>query len=137
MENDSKLKTAFITSYRKYKFVSMPFGLVSAPSTFQQLMDHILQDLHGFATAYPDDFLIRSDTWEEHVKCLTKVFNQLQQVGLRIKEKKCNFALSTFTYLGHIVGGGEVRPMDCKVSAVKKYERPQTKKQIQAFLGLC
>ena len=40
-------------------------------------------------------------------------------------------------YLGHIVGGGEVRPMDCKVLAVKEYERPQTKKQVRVFLGLC
>ena len=35
------------------------------------------------------------------------------------------------------MGGGEVRPMDCKVLAVKEYERFQTKKQVQAFLGLC
>ena len=33
--------------------------------------------------------------------------------------------------------GEEVRPMDCNVSAVKEYERPQTKKQIWAFLELC
>ena len=75
MESDSKLKTAFITPYGKYQYVTMPFGLVSAPSTFQRLMDHILQGLHGFATAYLDDNLIRSDTWEKH---LTVVFNRLQ-----------------------------------------------------------
>ena len=137
MESDSKLKTAFVTPYGKYQYVTMPFGLVSAPSTFQWLMDHILQGLHGFATAYLDDILIRSDTWEEHVKHLTVVFNLLQQAGLTIKEKKCNFAVNTCTYLGHIVGGGEVRPMDCKVLAVKEYERPQMKKQVPAFLGLC
>ena len=110
---------------------------MSAPSTFQRLMDHILQGLHGFATAYLDDILIHSDTWEEHVKYLTVVFNRLQQAGLTIKGKKCNFAVNTCTYLGHIVGGGEVRPMDCKVSAVKEYERPQTKNQVRAFLGQC
>ena len=100
MESDSKLKTALITPYGKYQYATMPFGLVSAPSTFQQLMDHILQGLHGFATAYLDDILICGDTWEEHVKHLTVVFNRLQQAGLRIKGKKCNFAVSTCTYLG-------------------------------------
>ena len=30
-----------------------------------------------------------------------------------------------------------MRPMDCKVKAVKEYERPKTKKQVRAFLGLC
>ena len=30
-----------------------------------------------------------------------------------------------------------MRPMDCEVKAVKEYERPKTKKQVRAFLGLC
>ena len=39
--------------------------------------------------------------------------------------------------LGYIVGVEEVRPMDFEVSAVKDYERPQTKKKVPEFLGLC
>ena len=30
-----------------------------------------------------------------------------------------------------------MRPMDCKVKAVKEYEKSKTKKQVRAFLGLC
>ena len=45
--------------------------------------------------------------------------------------------MNSCNYLGHGVGGGEVRPMDCKVKAVKEYEIPKTKKQVHAFLGLC
>ena len=40
-------------------------------------------------------------------------------------------------YLGHVVGRGEVRPMECKVQAVMKYAQPKTKKQVRTFLGLC
>ena len=137
MGEDSREKTAFVTPYGKYQFVTMPFGLVSAPATFQRLMDHVLQGLHSFSTAYLDDILIRSDTWEEHVQHLSEVFGRLREAGLHIKEKKCNFAVNSCNYLGHGVGGGEVRPMHCKVKAVKEYERPKTKKQVCAFLGLC
>ena len=35
------------------------------------------------------------------------------------------------------MGGGKVRPMDCKVSAEKEYERHQTKTQVRVFFGLC
>ena len=38
---EHKEKTAFITPYGKYQFTTIPFGLVSAPSTFQILMDEI------------------------------------------------------------------------------------------------
>ena len=36
----------------------MPFALVSAPSTFQRLMDHVLQEMHRFTAAYLDNILI-------------------------------------------------------------------------------
>ena len=71
---EDKEKTAFITPYGKYQFTTMPFGLVSAPSTFQRLMDEVLQGLHEFSVAYLDDILIHSAAWTEHVhispKCL-------------------------------------------------------------------
>ena len=105
MGEDSREKTAFVTSYGKYQFVTMPFGLVSAPSTFQRLMDHVLQGLHSFSTAYLDAILIRRDTWEEHVRHLTELFGRLKEAGPHIKDKKCNFAVNSCNYLGHVVGG--------------------------------
>ena len=48
-------KTAFVTPYGKYKFVTMPFGLISAPFTFLRLMDEALDGLHEFSEAYLDD----------------------------------------------------------------------------------
>ena len=83
----SREKTAFVTPYGKYQFVTMPFGLVSAPSTFQCLRDHVLQGLCSFTTAYLDDILICSDTWKEHVQHLTEVFGRFGEAGLYIKEK--------------------------------------------------
>ena len=44
-------KMAFVMPYSKYEYVSMPFGLVIAPSTFQRLRDRILHGLHDFSVA--------------------------------------------------------------------------------------
>ena len=65
----------------------MPFGLVTAPSTFQRLMDEILHRLHNFSVAYLDNILIHSLTWEDHLVHLTTVFEKLRAAGLTVKEK--------------------------------------------------
>ena len=63
----------------------MPFGLMGAPSTFQRLIDKVLEDIHQFAAAYLDDVIIHSDTWEQHVQHLMCVFQNLRKAGLKIK----------------------------------------------------
>ena len=40
------------------------------------------------------------------------------------------------TYLGRVVGQGQVRPVDAKVRAVEQYPVPTTKKELMCFLGL-
>ena len=48
VKRDQIKKTAFITPYGKYEYLTKPFRLVTAPSTFQRLMDRIL---HGISSA--------------------------------------------------------------------------------------
>ena len=86
----------------------MPFGLVSAPSTFQRLMEGVLHGLHEFSVAYLDDILIHSATRAEHVNHLPQVFDRLRSAGLRVKERKCSFAKNKCVYLGYVVGGGTI-----------------------------
>ena len=66
-------KTAFRTRYGLFEFQVMPFGLTNAPSTFQDMMNHVLSDLLDVGVlAYMDDILIYSVTEEatsESGKC--------------------------------------------------------------------
>ena len=39
-------------------------------------------------------------------------------------------------YLWHMVGGGQVEPLEAKIKAIQDYTRPRTKKGLRAFLVL-
>jgi len=61
------------------QFRVMPFGLHSAPATFQRLLDTILgPELEPHVFAYLDNIIIASPTFEEHLQHLTVVFHRLR-----------------------------------------------------------
>ena len=88
----------------------MQFGLHSASATFQRMINHTLRDCWQFARAYIDDIVIFSQSWEEHLTHLQKVFSCLQTAKLTINVSKCQFGRNEVRYLGHVIGGGTVRP---------------------------
>ena len=105
---------------------------------FQRLAMDILGPLKKTRT-WKKYILVAMDyttKWPEAF-ALKQVFERLQAAGLCIKKKKCSFAVNNCIYLGHVVGGGKIKPMDCKIQAVRMYKQPKTKNQVRAFLGLC
>ena len=133
---EDRHKTAFTSPFGLYQFCVMPFGLNGAPATFQRLMNEVVRDMEKFAHAYLDDLVIFSDTWEEHLVYLESILGKLREFGLTANMTKCQWAMAECTYLGHVVGGGQVKPEINKLEAVEKFPVPKTKKEVRSFLGL-
>lgn len=127
--------SAFITPTGLYSYTVMPFGLRNAPATFQRLMNRVVGDMSGCAV-YLDDVVVYSDTWEQHVERIEELFTRLAGARLTVNLAKCEFARATVTYLGRVVGQGEVRPVEAKVQAIQQFPVPVTKKELMRFLGL-
>lgn len=71
-------KTAFCMYWGLLEHCRMPFVLITVPATFQWLLNKVLTGLqHYCAMAYLDDISIYNDTFENHLKYLTGVFNHL------------------------------------------------------------
>jgi hypothetical protein len=112
-------KTAFRTHHGHFEFLVMPFGLTNAPSTFQSLMNSVLQPfLRKFVLVFFDDILIYSKSWSEHLKHLNVVLTTLRQHHLHVKRSKCAFATTSVAYLGHTINGFGVAMDGDKVEAV-------------------
>ena len=82
MAEGAREKTAFATPFGLFEFTVMPFGLHSAPATFQQMINHVLCGCQDFARGYLDDIVVYSRSWEEHLDHFRQVFTQLRGAGL-------------------------------------------------------
>ena len=136
VEERSRAKTAFTTLRGLFQFRVMPFGLHGAPATFQRLMDGLIRGQESFAAAYLDDLIIFSSSLEEHLAHVRTVLERIQNAGLTVKMKKCQFAMAQCSYLGHLVGSGVVKPEESKLGAIQEFPTPTTKKHVRTFLGL-
>lgn len=66
-------------------------------------MDQILPKLPG-VVCFIDDILITGHTEAEHLSNLEAVLQKLQEYGLRLKLRKCEFSKShAVEYLGQVV----------------------------------
>lgn len=135
IKESDKEKTAFITQGGLFEFNVLPFGVKTAPATFQFLMQRVLAG-HPSAQPYLDDISIVSKTFEEHVQHLREVFERLTKAGLTLKASKCHFCPAEMPYLGHLAGPNGVRPNPDKIKAVKEMPTPSKKRDLRAFLGL-
>ena len=114
----------------------MSHGLKNASSTFQNVMNIILQPHSVYADAFIDDIAILSKTFNDHLKHLDAILTDLDKNNITLKLKKCKFAQRHVTCLGHEVGSGKHQPCMDKVSAIKNIQKSHTKKNLKSFLGL-
>jgi len=106
-----RAKTAFSTPTGHYEYLRMPFGLKSAPSTFQRLMNSVFMGLIGTRCfVYLDDVIIFGETLQEHHTRLREVFQKLRQFNSKIEPDKCKFLKTKLNYLGHVVTSKGVKP---------------------------
>ena len=135
---DDREKTAFTTGTGLFEFNVLPFGLCNAPSTFERLMEVVLQGLQwDICLIYLDDIIIFSKEYGEHLRRLSLVFEALQRAGLKLKPKKCLLTRHEVVYLGHIVSSQGIRTDPTKIQKVQEWPTPCNLTEVRSFLGLC
>lgn len=137
MVEEDEVKTAFRTHSGHFEFKVMPFGLSTAPATFQSAMNQVFEaQIRKFVLVFVDDILIYSKSLEEHAAHLREVLEMLTKNKLYVKRSKCSFAQESLEYLGHIISKSGVATDSTKISAVKNWPQPRNTKQLRGFLGL-
>jgi hypothetical protein len=85
-------KTTFKPKQGLFEWLVMPFGLCNALKTFMHVMNDVFRHfLDDFVIVYLDNILVFSGTWDEHVRHVKKVLDNLQREKLYVKMSKCEF----------------------------------------------
>jgi len=136
IREEDQWKTAFRTQFSLYEFQVMPFGLTNAPSTFQDMMNHVLSNILDVGVlASMDDILVYAKTEEEHDQLVKEVLERLQQNGLAVSPEKCVWKAKEVEFLCYIIGQDGTRMNQDKVEAILFWQCPTSLTETQSFVG--
>jgi len=76
---------------------------------FNDIISNVLHPfIDSFVIVYLDDIVIFSNMWQEHLTHVTQVLETLRKNKVISNLQKCEFYKTSFQYLGHIIGAGEL-----------------------------
>ena len=81
-------KTVFTSHRGTFEFTRMPFGVKNVLAAFQELMQRVLADHKLFATAYMDNVVIFSSSWDDHIQHIDTILQTLGTAGLTVNPSK-------------------------------------------------
>nr|CAI5865101.1 unnamed protein product [Callosobruchus analis] len=138
LSEESKPLTAFTVPTRGlFQFTRMPFGLHSAPATWQRLIDKVLgADLDNHTFVYLDDIIICTPSFEKHIEVLRNVLKRIVDAGLVLNREKSQFCRSELRYLGYVVNGSGLLVDPSKVEAILRMEPPKNVTEVRRIIGL-
>ena len=131
----AKEVSAFAVPDAFFQYRTMPFGMKNSSATFQRLVNNLVRDIDN-CEAYVDDIVVFSKTWPDHIEQVKKLFDCLREANLTVNLVKTEFGKARVTFLGYLVGQGELKPIQAKVEAIAKFPVPSNKRELKRFLGV-
>ena len=133
-EQSSKL-TTFNMVFGRYRFLRLPFGLISAQDEFQRKVDETYEGLQG-VTAIVDDILVYGKSKEEHDSNLRAMLQRSRERGVKLIPEKSTICAAEVSYFGHRITKDGVKPDPAKIAAVRDMEPPKDKSELETILGM-
>ncbi|GJT32670.1 reverse transcriptase domain-containing protein [Tanacetum coccineum] len=136
MSDEDEEKTVFYTEQGTYCYTKMSFGLKNAEETYQRLVYLAFQaQLGRNLEAYVDDMVIKIKTEQEMTMDISKTFDNLRKVTMKLNPKKCSFKVKEGKLLGYMVTSKGIQANPKKTKAVTEMRSPKTLKEMQSLTG--
>ena len=131
-----KHKTGFSSPFGNFQFKRCPFGARNSCAAFQAQMNEVFTDgLYTRCAIYVDDILVFGKDKAEHDRNLAWVLARCTEYNVKIKLEKCCFRQKEVQYLGFIISGNCIRPIQDKVDAISQGKPPRDKTELRSIVG--
>nr|XP_022909691.1 uncharacterized protein K02A2.6-like [Onthophagus taurus] len=117
-----------------FEYNRLPFGVTSAPSIFQSIMDQILKDI-PMTACYIDDVIVAGRTLEELKKNVDAVCKQLENYNVIINYEKSQFNKLSVEFLGYKMDANGIHPVENKIEALMQAPAPTNLTELRSYLG--
>ncbi|UYV64748.1 hypothetical protein LAZ67_3001847 [Cordylochernes scorpioides] len=133
---ESRPLLSFVTHLGQYHFNRLPFGLKLSPQIFERQLNQLIQKHKlTFANHYFDDFIIHSNSLEEHLGHLQEFFHFCKLENIKLNLNKCQFFRTSIDYLGYKISSGTCTPLVRNIDVINAIKPPTNVKTLQSFLG--
>ena len=122
-------------THGRLQYKRMPFGMKMSQDMFQIQMDRILEQYPGMIGIH-DDVIIYGYTQEDHDANLINFLNVCQIEGLCLSSKKLELRHDRVSFFVAIYSKEGVEPDPKKIQGIEEMTAPETKQQLQSFLGI-
>ena len=133
LTEEASLLTMFNTHLSRYRFLHVPFRLKMSQDIFQMKMDDIVAQCPGILAIHNDVFIYRKNN-RDHNANIINLFNVAQK-GLVFNSKKCAIKQESVMFFGGVFSAEGYSPDPEKIQGISKMTPPQTKQELQSFLG--
>ena len=118
IDRESRKFVTINTHRGLFTYTRIPYGVSSAPSIFQRVIDAMFQG-NPNVLCYLDDILITGSSDEQHIDTLDKVLDKMSDVEIHLKQSKCEFRKHSVVFLGHKVDSKGVHPAAATLDAIR------------------
>ena len=136
LSKKSRELTIFRTNtHGRFHYKRMPFGMKMSQDVFQIQMDRILEQCPGVIGIH-DDVIIYGYTREDHDANLINFLSVCQMEGLCLSSMKLELCRDRVSFFGAIYSREGIEPDPKKIQGIEEMTAPETKQQLQSFLGM-
>ena len=141
LDEPSSFLTTFHTSFGRYRWRRMPFGISSAPEVFQRRMHELIEGLEGVEVV-ADDFLAvgygesKEEAVRNHDQNLAAFLQRCTDRGIHLNAEKIKLRQHEVPLIGHITTDRGLQADPSKVHAIVDMPPPADVAGVRRFLGM-